>query len=357
MPLVGLVDGDRVTGPLLSVDDWAELARAARRGERVVTLPFCGQPAYPSHSPMGTQHFVHKPGPYCQTHGGPETIEHLIAKTIILKAAIAAGWEADAEHPGAGWIADVWAQRNSQQVAFEVQWSKQEDDMYTFRQQRYAAAGVRCAWFVRHEESVPYSPTSDLPIFHLAKTADTEFDVTVGWTTSPLAAVVTRLLEGRIRFRSHIDGPSTRRIELLAYSCWRCGSPTTIWLDAGNFAEGPCGMGRLPSGILDAVYDIWQDPDRPETARDVRAAAAAAAAGNGLPPLAQLSRRYSKTTESTYMAFSCPQCGALYGDFFLQEWLMDREYEPADAVATLPGGPVTYPHWCVDTGGGHCGTR
>jgi hypothetical protein len=64
------------------------------------------------------------------------------------------------------WVADVLVSSGTRKIAFEVQWSAQARDEFERRQARYPAGGIRCAWFTRHERSVPL-PLRELPVFHM----------------------------------------------------------------------------------------------------------------------------------------------------------------------------------------------
>lgn len=75
-------------------------------------------------SKLGTQHFVHAwRADMCTT--APESAEHLLLKSTILRAVQVAGWNGDVEvcsPDGAGRV-DVMATKDSLRVAFEVQLS------------------------------------------------------------------------------------------------------------------------------------------------------------------------------------------------------------------------------------------
>jgi hypothetical protein len=38
--------------------------------------------------------------------------------------------------------------------------------------------------------------------------------------------------------------------------------------------------------------------------------------------LANLGRRYGRTAGGSYTAFSCPRCGALFGDWYLSDYIL-----------------------------------
>lgn len=94
MPLVAVVDGERVVSTLLSSADWSVLKDDVRAKRRTVTLP-CGYAGHAKTSRLGTPYFAHNPGGDGCSAG--ETAEHLLAKAIIVRAATEAGWTAEPE--------------------------------------------------------------------------------------------------------------------------------------------------------------------------------------------------------------------------------------------------------------------
>jgi competence CoiA-like predicted nuclease len=100
----------------------------------------------------------------------PETAEHLLAKDIIAKAVLAAGWEAKTECAGQSfgnedWIADVMAIKDRKRIAIEVQWSRQDREVTKLRQERYMRSGVTGLWLVRHTQNLVME--NDTPVFRL----------------------------------------------------------------------------------------------------------------------------------------------------------------------------------------------
>lgn len=350
MPLVALVDGVPTTSLALTGEEWVALQGAVRHREVAVTLP-CGLPGHLRRSVLGTPFFAHNPGSgRCGGHGR-ETPQHLSAKAAIWQAATDAGWTATPEARGPGWVADVLAERDSHRVAFEVQWSQRSEDEYRRRQEKYRASGVRCAWFARHEASV-VPPDSDLPVFRLQDgDADGgDLAVELGGQVMPLRDAVLLLLGGRVRFREWVTGSEVTpaRADLHRADCYRCSTPYLIWQVASETVTGPCGVVAEPED----TGEVWQT-DRPEAAPEVRKAVSLA--GRRHPwPCARLSVRSTRMSGTSYMTFACPECGGVFGDLFLRSFLSGGGH-PVDQV-TVPGHArsARHPHWCVDSGDGHC---
>lgn len=345
MPLSGLVDADRVVSSLLTEEEWAALKEDVRAKRRAITMP-CGWPGLAKTSKLGTAHFAHKPGGDGCSAG--ETAQHLLAKAIIVNAIIAAGWEAEPEARGEGWIADVMATRGDVRVAFEVQWSNQSLDEYRHRQQRYRDAGIAStAWFARHADHLPADDRA-LPVFPLTISEDGQATVRVNGTELPLFEAVERLLTRRLQHRDYYANgqPATALVEGAAMDCYRCKKDFGVWYVTEIRVRGRCG-GEGARG-----RGVGTFPEkRPETEPDVRAAGERLAQAMGVTP-ARLGRRYTKASETHYMAFICPHCNATCGEMFVaNEFGYGSEHE---TEATLPATAVHHPHWCMAGDDGAC---
>jgi hypothetical protein len=345
MPLSGLVDGDRVISSLLTEEEWAALKDDVRAKRRAITMP-CGWPGLAKTSKLGTAHFAHKPGGDGCSAG--ETAQHLLAKAIIVDAIIAAGWEAEPEARGDGWVADVMATRGAVRVVFEVQWSNQTLDDYRHRQQRYRDAGIAStAWFARHADHLPAADKT-LPIFGLTISDEGEATVQVSGRRLPLTEAVERLLTRRLQYRDYYANgqPAEALVEGAAMDCYRCRQNFGVWNVGEVRVRGRCG-GEGTRGRGVATF-----PERrPETEPDVRAAGERLAQSMGVTP-AHLGRRYTKASETHYMAFICPHCNATCGEMFVaDEFGYGSDHE---TLATLPATAVRQPHWCLVGDEGAC---
>lgn len=110
-----------------------------------------------------------------------ETGQHLLAKAIAVEAAV---WPAG--RPTRRYPATAGSPTSSpsaaQRVAFEIQWTAQTQDDYQRRRAIYAADGIRCAGFTRHERSV-LPAQHDLTVFRLA-VADDNVTLTINGSDS-----------------------------------------------------------------------------------------------------------------------------------------------------------------------------
>ena len=76
-------------------------------------------------------------------------------------------------------------------------------------------------------------------------------------------------------------------------------------------------------------------------------------------PVANLGRRFSRTAGASYTAFSCPSCRALFGDWFLRDYIIEARSIDASFFSRFPGDRDRIPasHWCLDSGSGQCVSR
>lgn len=343
MPLAAQIDGERIVAFLLDGSAWAALRADLKTGNRSATLS-CGSEAFGRTSPLGTPHFVHKRGSRCDAHG-PESPQHLLAKKVITEAAIEAGWDAAPEVPGSGgrWIADVLATRGNVKVALEVQWTRQDIGDYVARQERYAADGVRAAWFARHTRHIARHTGNDLPVFELAIDADSQM-VSVGHVRVNLREAVTALLTRRLQYRptlTLLDG--TWAIDMYEEHCYRCKHIFTFWNVAATGISACGSEMRIESPPWPEIR-LEAHPDVIRAIQAERLQSAPAKTG----------RRHSKTLGATYEAFICPRCRATAGDFFLEEIIDDTR--PLRTLRLQISQAISQPaeHLCYVTHGTSC---
>ncbi|WP_214056873.1 hypothetical protein [Nocardioides aquaticus] len=316
-----------------------------RAKRRTITLP-CGFAGHAKTSKLGTTYFAHNPGGDGCSAG--ESAQHLLAKATIVDAALAAGWHAEPEVPGDGWVADVMATRGNVRVAFEVQWSRQSLTDYEFRQKRYRDAGIAStAWFARHTDGLPLT-SRDLPILTLAIDDENNPVVTVGTKDIPLSETIQRLLTGRLKHRDWVANgqPAHTEVEVLSTACWNCRKDFVVWDVAQTTVTGNCeskGFSTFRVGVF--------SPDRPENDNDIKRAVAEWAGARNLTA-ANMGRRVTKTSGAKHMAFVCPHCNRVSGDVPLSQEFAHGGDE-AITCDTQPTA-VAQAHWCLAGDAGVC---
>lgn len=109
-------------------------------------MPCCQAVAWPRAAPC--RHFYHRrrPEDCAYVH---ESLEHLELKAVVASIFHGLGWLARTEVAGAGWVADVLAERDERRVVVEIQLSPQDSDTTVARWERYRDAGVPSVWIMR----------------------------------------------------------------------------------------------------------------------------------------------------------------------------------------------------------------
>lgn len=356
MPLRAIVDDESVISSLCEDTAWQELRALAKRRPSALILPGCQQECYPRVSSKGMRHFVHRPGADCAQHAG-ESAVHLAAKAAIVQAATAAGWHAQTEVPGDGWIADTLLTRGAAKLAFEVQWSPQTLERYEERQSAYAASGVRALWFAKTLPNVPdkskgWTARKDLPVFVM----DPEQQVDDGGEGVPLKVAVQELLAGRVQFRTQVASPGSmarEHVKVWQIQCWKCRKPTAVWTSDALPVTGACGytVEQYRFGVL------WSASDRPEAHPAIAALAHELAEAAGTRA-SSLRFRKTRPVPEGYLAFTCGHCPAVQGDWHVRQHLLEAAYEPPLAEGTANLNTIAIasdqPHWCWDRGHGNC---
>lgn len=132
MPLSALLASEPIYAFNFPPDAWKELRSRASE----LRFPCCDAGVVLKRSHIGTQFFAHARKGVCVT--GPESMAHLQAKDAIARAAIAAGWKAETEvrgrsPAGEDWVADVQVTRGNVKLAFEVQLTRQSEEVNVAR--------------------------------------------------------------------------------------------------------------------------------------------------------------------------------------------------------------------------------
>lgn len=340
MPLRAVIENRDVIAPLLEEADWEALREQVRAKTLSLRLPCCDASAFPRVSKLGTRHFVHRRANGCA--GSGETFQHLWLKAQIVEACRDAGWEPQPEVAGDGWRADVLATRGSARVAFEVQWSRQEAKQTRFRQERYAADGVRACWLLRGDPPAP--ATRDCPVFRLVPDDDHVAIVEHAGVRYGVSEFVGLLLGGHVVFTD--DMFARLRVGFVEMDCWRCNAPTHVY-----YAEqlSRCGH-EIPYAFSRDEGDVVDEFAAPVIEQVQRWLAAEG--GQSGVRLGAVKQRYSKTMEASYLSFGCASCDALFGDWFVRQAVLEtRLYENADATfeVEIPavGLEERQAHWCL----------
>lgn len=192
-------------------------------------MAWSGEPCYPRISKTGLRHFVHYPGTDTGNLTWHETLEHLTLKDLVVQTAIELGWEARTEVPASdrSWIADTLLTKDGKTVAIEIQWSRQSNEDYRYRQERYEKAGIQCYWITRHHRSLSWKTRGNLipvPRFQILNPNEILTEkphVEVADNDLNFDDFLSKLLAGEIRL-GQIS-------QLQATSCEWCNNWNTRW--------------------------------------------------------------------------------------------------------------------------------
>jgi hypothetical protein len=339
MPLRALLAERDIVAPLLDDAEWEALRVDVKARRALLALRCCGASAFPRVSKLGTRHFVHRRSDGCP--GSGETFQHLWLKAEILAACDDAGWPAQPEVAGEGWRADVLASRERSRVAFEVQWSRQDEPATRFRQERYGAAGIRACWLHRGE---PPAPSRELPVFQLVRDDEQVAVVQLSGRSYGVREFVGLLLRGKVRFS---ETQTVRlRVSFIDMDCWKCRKPAHIY-----FVRQHNRCGWAPNSLRYADVDEFD----PAVLALVRQWLAGEGRGTNVK-LGEIKPRYSRTMETSYTSFGCPHCNSIFGDWFVREAVMeahlyDQEVAGFDVERQALGNADQQGHWCLPADG------
>ena len=226
----------------LTGEEWDALADRNRQ-DRFLRMPCCDAEVVLRRSSLGTPHFVHKSRPE-DCPGGSETEHHIRLKTLAVKRARLADWEANCEvigktPGGERWIADAFARKDDRSVAVEIQWSPQTHEETRRRQHRYAESGVRCLWLM-HEARPLRFDDEDIPMAGIIYDEKiNNYRVCLGdGSTMDATSFLDAVFGGRFKFGHPGGRPrlgETATVDLWAApgECWneRCRAPMDVPLE------------------------------------------------------------------------------------------------------------------------------
>jgi len=337
-----------------SSETWMSLKASYKSQD--LRMVCCGTPAIPKTSSLGTFFFAHSRRGECTS--APETKEHLLAKTIIAKAVIAAGWKVTTEcrgntDDGKIWIADVLAEHGKAKVAFEVQWSAQTDEDTTIRQQIYDGAGIRALWLFKLAN---FKSSKETPAFRLIPNNpldgfnvkipknDTFFDGRHNFHWSQeieLSDFIKGSLSKRLVWSL---APGTKlpvRFDGVSIKCWKCKQSTTILLRI------VFELGKKFPGCDELMVSIYEFEKHQEILKSLIPRDLYTKHGVGI-----IKKRFSKTVGHEYISNGCARCDAIQGQHFEHELghdaaaIMSTEAELTEPLlSVLTGERQDLSHW------------
>jgi len=240
--------------------------------------------------------------------------------TCIADACKANGWNYEENVKTSKWKADVVVEYGNYKVAFNVckRPCKVEEKYQVMREERVCGC-----WLLLPTNHTP-SIDRKLPCFYIKENADGVsvcFDAPFYWEKSSiikLSDFAKSIVEGHVRWA---DKMNVRYIEVcfFNYRCWKCGTNNHVYFISRVFSDDGisvnffnwCGDTNIAFHpfVVKAIND--HIANHPEL---------------GIM-LGAVKPRYSKTVDDTYMSFGCCKCDSIFGDFFIQDAIMDYCYE------------------------------
>lgn len=360
MPLSAYIDGERQIAPLLDSSEW----EALRARKPAIELGCCRSRGFMRVSKLGTQHFVHaRRADTCTT--APESAEHLLLKSIILKAVRDAGWDGDVEvcGPDAKWRADVMASKDNLRVAFEVQLSTIPFSELAARQQAYFESGVRGCWFYGYGALNPPAPSkTDLPVFPFSYSINNPLapskrgtppdQVRIGGHEMPVPEAVSALLKRHFRRCAKQRVTTSEGITIFRFhECWACLRDFDVFCPTECSAS--CSDPLPVNDLLNWITRPLKDAGAPWIIRQVQQYVAAHSEMNLM--MSYPGWHWAESSRRKHFTFRCFHCGALIASEIFEQLLegdlCSQSYDYFLApITTVPLRTkqefVDSPHWC-----------
>jgi len=343
MPLKAKIEGKAVISIGLSDDEWDNLKKVARFSKSSIKLLCCDSSPYLRISKLGTKHFVHKTKNNCNWK--PESIDHLRLKEIIFNVCKENGWNVETEYSFNNWIADIFATKGTTKLAFEIQLSRQTDEETKRRQEKYRKDGINGIWFFRY---IPQSLKVDNenPAFKLIK-KDGNYFLSIGLNEIEIGTAIKNFLDGDIEYRKKLTYKKNQIAQIFKFEmkCWRCGKIIPV-ISVYSYYISHCGHELCNTSISDEDLGMEIASLQKKGLKE-------------LNDLAPIEKRYSKTMGNSYYSNGCKFCGAIVGEWFLQDELLDFLYTNPQPILKVPfvsnkQEPEDYEHWCVKGNEGFC---
>lgn len=310
MPLSATLHGHRVISTQLTDAEWETLRQESKASHGCLLMGYSGYPCYGRTSKLGLRHFAHRRGAPDDLPPWAETAEHLLSKALVVAAAERLGWEVRTEVPSEdrSWIADTLVEKDGRRIAFEVQWSRQSDDDYEFRTQRYADQGIECVWLARRCPTLmsdyyltvgaSFETICSVPAVY-PLTVDTD-DLSAHAGGLPVQETIAAILEDRTG--------AVRRLRIHHHECWRCEQPMWTWgslIRPDAVDRTPQVARRVALSLLGMGQDLSARPVASTGPQDKKRKLAPGKRHQGTLP----SGRTIGEKPAPHPVFICPGCG------------------------------------------------
>jgi hypothetical protein len=278
---------------------------------------------------------------------------HDKVKRQILLTCNSLGFQAKEEYKGKDWRADVFVLGNDTKYAFEVQITGQSLKKTLERQEKYIRDGIIGCWLFEKEPARQKVEMPDLPLFKI-NNIDGQIYISLKERKKlSLGTFISDFLQNKIKFCKTLDILPKMEIIFVEMDCWKCGVGNHIYY-AGDFVS-PCNTKIHHS---EAMWNSEKLIFRPEIMDKVNEYANSEKGKN--LNIGKIKERYSKTIGHSYLSFGCSKCDSIFGDWFIQEAIMEAWY--GGGVVDKISLEVNFdldlrlnvPHWCHPGGNKFC---
>lgn len=270
---------------------------------------------------------------------------HDQVKRQILLACNSLGTQAEEEYRGKDWRADVFVDNYGVKYAFEVQTSQQSLKKTLERQDKYLRDGIIGCWLFEKERKRQIAELETLPLFQVIEDNGQFFISLKGRKTLPLDVFVNDFLNGRIKFCHTRKALPIIDINFLKMDCWKCHEPNHIYCIAPLHSS--CNT------IVDYQEELWVSEKLAFTPEIIKKVTEYSQSAEGRHIcLSSVKVRYSGTMDKSYMSFGCRKCDSIFGDFYVQQAIIDSWYGDGveDKITIKLDADINIhediPHWC-----------
>ncbi len=359
MPLKAIIGNKEIISSFLSDKEWDELKDKVKSNSLDVIIYQTKRKGYLRKSKRGLQHFVHKKGELPE-NWKPESPQHLYIKNEVLLGCKDAGWKSYPEFKENDWEADVLATKGKHRIVFEVQWSPQSYDKTVERQNKYVRDNIRCCWLFKTPPKElrkydNYIQAQDyIPLFKIFENENKEINVDFYGRKFSIRDFIKILLGGKIKFSSQKKAKKIQNITINFFdtSCWKCGETQHLYF-LQETIKSKCGL------KIDLRSPMWSDEDLKYNPQILKAINNFTKTKEGQHiKIGQIKKRYSKTINSSYKSFGCYKCDSLFGDWYLEEEIMEANLyginTKLNVKLELPDIIENEEHWCYNEDNDFC---
>lgn len=257
------------------------------------------------------------------------------------------GFDSKCEYRGNDWRADVYAERGYSKVAFEVQLSPQSYKKTMERQALYLRDGITACWLFENDPAKKKVEEEDLPIFRIFVENGALYVSLKGRKELPLSVFIRDFVEGKIKFCQTLTPLPKVEINIIEFPCYKCGAINHIYFLSPFKSACNVEISEMEAEQMWSDNKFSFDRRIQEKVRHY-----AEQPGKEYINLATIKSRYSNLVGDSYLSFGCKDCDSIFGDFYIQDAIIDSYYGngvierfsfETDATKEFT---LNIPHWC-----------